>query len=213
MRQAASVNPTRWEILTTLKKNGRMTVDGLSEHFGTSGVTVRYHLAALRAAGLVDARTERRGMGRPVDLYQITEAADEMFPRSYDALAVDILAQLEESEGDARIQAIFARGAEKLREVYAPRLAGKSFPEKVAEIARILDENGYLAAWKRDGDAFIITEYNCAVANVAKRYAHPCHYEMKLLQELTGAEVERVQHKVAGHHCCAYIIREHGEQA
>lgn len=212
MTQTQSVNPTRWEILTTLKKQGGMTVEDLSTHLGTSGVTVRYHLSSLRMAGLVSARTERRGVGRPVEVYGITEAADEMFPRSYDSLAVDILEHLENSEGASRVEEYFRSGGEKLYDSYAPRLEGKTFEEKVAEVARILDENGYLAAWKKEGDAFVITEYNCTVATVAKRYQHPCNYEMKLLERFLGAEVQRVQHKVAGHHCCAYIVRERKEQ-
>ncbi|NLC56589.1 MAG: ArsR family transcriptional regulator [Armatimonadetes bacterium] len=207
-----SVNPTRWEILTTLKKQGELTVEELSAHLGTSAMTVRYHLSALRAAGLVRARSRRGGIGRPVAAYQITEAADEMFPRRYDALAVDILTELEETEGAARIEAIFARGEAKLYERYASRLEGKSFEEKVAEVARILDENGYLTAWRREGDVFVLTEHNCAVAQVAQRYAHPCHYEEKLLERFLGTEVRRVQHKVAGHHCCAYVIPVPEEQ-
>jgi predicted ArsR family transcriptional regulator len=208
MTEKQSVNPTRWEILTTLKKRGGMTVEELSEHLGTSGVTARYHLQTLRAVGLVEARSERRGVGRPAEIYTITEAADEMFPRNYDSLAVDILDHLSAAEGDTRVQEIFASGEQKLFEMYAPRMRGKSFEEKVAEVARILDENGYLAAWQKDGDAFVITEYNCAVANVAKRYNHPCNYEMKLFQDFLDADVARVHHRVAGHHCCTYIIRE-----
>lgn len=212
MSQHQNVNPTRWEILTSLKKQGGMTVEELAEALGTSGMTARYHLSTLRAAGLVQAHSERRGVGRPVEIYTITEAADELFPRKYDSLAVDILADLEESEGETRLQEIFARGEAKLYELNAHRLKGKTFEEKVAEVARILDENGYLAAWKREGDAYEITEYNCALANVAKRYGHPCRYELKLIEDFLGAEVKRVHHRVAGHHCCTYRVQERKEQ-
>ncbi len=208
MTQNQNVNPTKWEILTALKKRGRMTVDDLSVHLGTSGVTARYHLSTLRAAGLVQAHTERRGVGRPVELYALTDVAEEMFPRSYDSLAVDILQHMTESEGEDRVNEFFAAGEARLIEKHAARLQGKNFEEKVAEVARILDENGYLAAWQKDGDAFVITEYNCAVANVTKHYAHPCIYELKLIADFLDADVSRVHHRVAGHHCCSYVIRE-----
>jgi DeoR family suf operon transcriptional repressor len=79
----------------------------------------------------------------------------------------------------------------------------------VAELARILDEDGYLADFERvDDDTWRITEHNCAVFAVASRYGQACSSEIAFLREaMPDAEVERVSHMVAGAHACSYLVR------
>ena len=78
----------------------------------------------------------------------------------------------------------------------------------MAELARILDEDGYLAAWEALPDgSFRIVEHNCAVLDVAERYGQACSSEIAFLrQALPEATVERVSHMIAGAHSCAYLI-------
>ena len=84
------------------------------------------------------------------------------------------------------------------------RLAGKTFDEKVAVLARILDEDGYLADFeKRPDGTYLIREHNCAILGVAVRYGLACSSELEFLREaFPDAEINRVAHKVAG----AYVL-------
>ena len=78
----------------------------------------------------------------------------------------------------------------------------------MAELARILDEDGYLADFDaRPDGTFRITEHNCAVLDVAERYGHACSSEIAFLRDvLPDASVERVSHMIAGGHSCAYVV-------
>jgi DeoR family suf operon transcriptional repressor len=82
------------------------------------------------------------------------------------------------------------------------------FADKVAELATILDEDGYLAGWELlDDGTFRITEHNCAVLGVAQRYGQACSSEIEFLRAaLPDASVERTSHILAGGHRCAYVI-------
>ena len=75
-------------------------------------------------------------------------------------------------------------------------------------MAQILDEDGYLAEFeRRDDGSFVITEHNCAVLSVARRYGLACSTELAFLQQaLPGAEVTRIAHRLAGGHVCAYAV-------
>jgi len=89
------------------------------------------------------------------------------------------------------------------------RLEGRpSLEDKVAELATILDEDGYLADWERLGHGRLrITEHNCAILAVASHHPDACRSEIEFLQAvLPEATVERVSHIVAGAHQCAYEI-------
>src|SRR5205807_10442645 len=89
------------------------------------------------------------------------------------------------------------------------RLAGRSFDERVCELTRILDEDGYLADYERlDDGTWRIVEHNCAILGVAAKYGQACSSEIGFLREaLPDAEIERTHHMMAGAHMCAYEIR------
>jgi predicted ArsR family transcriptional regulator len=54
---------------------------------------------------------------------------------------------------------------------------------------------------------FRIVEHNCAIWAVAERYGQACTSELEFIRTvLDGADVERVQHMVAGARRCAYEV-------
>ena len=78
----------------------------------------------------------------------------------------------------------------------------------MAELARILDEDGYLADFESLPDGtFRVTEHNCAILGVARRWGLACVTEIDFLREaLPDARIERVAHMMAGAHVCRYEI-------
>jgi DeoR family suf operon transcriptional repressor len=90
------------------------------------------------------------------------------------------------------------------------RLAPKrTLAAQVAELTEILDEDGYLATSERVGTGvYRIVEHNCAIWAVAERYGQACTSELEFIRTvLEGADVERVQHMIAGARRCAYEVR------
>ena len=96
-------------------------------------------------------------------------------------------------------------------EVARARLARKrTFASKVTELARILDEDGYMASVEPlGGGAFRIAERNCAIFAVASEHAQACSTELEFLRAaLPEAQIERVTHMMAGAHACSYEVRK-----
>ena len=89
------------------------------------------------------------------------------------------------------------------------RLEGKDFDGRVEELARILDEDGYLAEAERlDDGSWRIVEHNCAILGVASRFGQACSSEIAFLRDaLPDAEIERTHHLMAGAHMCSYSVR------
>jgi predicted ArsR family transcriptional regulator len=53
-----------------------------------------------------------------------------------------------------------------------------------------------------------VIEHNCAIWAVAERYGQACVSELEFIRTvLDGADVERVQHMIAGARRCAYEVR------
>jgi DeoR family suf operon transcriptional repressor len=198
---------TKRALLNSLKKRGDLSVDDLAKslHMTVSGV--RQQLSAMQRDGLVTFDEIRSGPGRPRYVYRLTSAADGLYPRAYAEITNELLEYVEDADPEL-LEAIFAKRRERRIERAQTRLANKSFPDQVQELARILDEDGYLAdCTELDETAWLVTEHNCAIFGVAMRYGQACSSEIEFIRAVMhGANVERVSHMVAGEHHCSYRI-------
>ena len=211
---ATAQSATRRAILLTIKKRGEARAEDLAEALAITPSAVRQHLSALLAEGLVGVREQRGGAGRPKHFYSVTPSAEDLFPKTYGDLTCELLDYLTIEE-PGMVDKLFDRRRQRRVEQAEARLAGRSFPERVAELARILDEDGYLAAVEQaehDDDAdqtWYIVEHNCAILEVAFRYGQACSSEIGFLREvMPDAEIDRITHMASGQHHCAYRIRQ-----
>lgn len=197
------------ELVQVLKHAGEATADELSERLGVTVSAVRQQLDGLAAEGLVAWRPQARGRGRPTHLYRLTRAAEPLFPKAYGGLTTELLGYVADAD-PSLVDGIFDRRRQRRLDGAQARLAnaGDSLAARVAELARILDEDGYLASFEaRPDGTFRIVEHNCAVLDVAERYGQACSSEIAFLrQALPDARVERVSHMIAGAHACAYEV-------
>ncbi len=207
--ERAELGGTARLILNAIKRRGQATVTELSGEFSLSGMAVRHHLATLRAKGLASSSQSRRGVGRPTEVFHLTERSAELFPQQYDRLANDILGTLE-SLGCHADEVFDARTRRKL-EQHSQQLTGLPLEERVSVLAGILSDEGFLAEYERQGEEFVLTEHNCAVSKVAQQYQQMCQCELELIAQLLDANVERRQHMISGDFCCSYVIRPKSE--
>ena len=197
----------RQELLRALKRLGEARAEELAEALRVTVSAVRQQLEGLMAEGLVEFRELRAGRGRPKHLYRLTRQAEAFFPKAYGGLTNELLGYVTDAEPEL-IERIFERRRQRRAEGARERLAGQDFGGQVEELARILDEDGYLADFEALPDGtYRITEHNCAVLDVAERYGQACSSEISFLRDvLPGATVERVSHMIAGGHSCAYVV-------
>jgi DeoR family transcriptional regulator, suf operon transcriptional repressor len=203
----------RRAVLFAVRRIGDATVEEVAEALDMTVSGARQHLSRLVEHGLVEAAPEPRPPGRRgrVQLrYHTTELADAVFPKAYAALTNELLGYLAE-EDSSTVDRLFARRRAHRIENARARLDGRrTLGSKVAELARILDEDGYVATSERVGPGvYRVVEHNCAIAAVARRYGQACSSELDFIRAvLPGATVERVAHLVKGDRHCAYEIRD-----
>ena len=200
---------TRGQILSSIKVNGSMSADSLARELGISAVAVRQHLAALEAEGYINTSVERRGLGRPIHRYAITDRGDETFPRSYDRVANEILDEVRLSGGEAAVDAVFAARRERLQSHSRARMHGKPLAGQVEELARFQSEYGFMAEARRDGDDLLLVEHNCAICKLARENRNICRHELVMIQNMLaeGTDVVREQYILDGDPTCTYRIK------
>jgi len=214
-RQRKGAGSTRRTIVSLLKTRGQGSAGELAAHLGMTEMGARRHLHALERDGYVRQSLHRQPVGRPVIVYTLTEESETLFPRNYHLLALDLLDELEEDPASAGMaERLFEARKRKLHERYAGRMEGRTLEGRIAELAAIQNAGGYMveveAGPVRDGGGgdreYVLHEYNCPIAQVAKKYRQACSCELALFETLLDARVERTACIADGGARCTYRI-------
>jgi len=200
---------TRHQIVVLLRTEHGMRAGDLAARIGITEMAIRRHLSALERDGLAYGRTVRQPLGRPANMYYLTEDADQLFPKSYGILALDLLTDINYLDGEEKIAELLGVRERRLVETYRARMEGKPLKERVAELSEIQNNKGYMTKWSVEGDQqFSLVEYNCPIAQVSKQFPQVCASELSMFQKLlNGSEVVRTECLANGGKCCSYDIR------
>ncbi|MBP1154692.1 MULTISPECIES: metalloregulator ArsR/SmtB family transcription factor [unclassified Paenibacillus] len=202
--------PTRKVILTMLKTKGPLSVSKVSRELGITEMAVRRHLNTLERDSLIESKLVRQAMGRPTHQYSLTERADDLFPKKYQHLTLDLLEELESALGEDKVNLLFERRKQRLIGRFKNRMNGKSLSDRVLELSDIQNMNGYMVELERKEDgSYLLKEHNCPISQVANQYNHACSCELEMFRSLLGeeAKVERTECLAKGGSQCAYVIQ------
>jgi len=207
---AATLPDGRRRVLYAIRRRGEATAEQVAEQLRMTVSGARQHLTALVEDGLAETtESEPQGRrGRRALVYNVTPAGDALFPKAYAELTNELLGYLADEQPSA-LEFLFARRRDQRIASAQQRLGRRSeLADRVAELTRILDEDGYLASWEETGDrGYRVVEHNCAIWAVASRYGQACTSELDFIRALLpDCRVERTQHMVEGARRCAYEI-------
>ncbi|MCA8914680.1 MAG: transcriptional regulator [Planctomycetes bacterium] len=206
----------REKILFFLKTKGPQAASQIAKRLGVTAMAVRQHLYALQEEGAVEFADERRKVGRPARIWSLTRETSDRFPDSHGELAVGILRAARHAFGEDGIAQLIRQRTEDQFESYGKRLARKRGLEaKVAELATIRSEEGYMAEWQRNEDGSLtLIENNCPICAAAESCQDLCHGELNLFARVLGeVDVEREEHILSGQRRCLYRITPQRKRA
>lgn len=196
-------------LLFALKMHGPQSSAVLGRSLGISGEAARQQLLRLEDQGLVEARNEVRGVGRPVAMWHLTRAAAGRFPDTHAQLTVDLLDIVRTQLGEEALETVIATREREAEEAYHHRMEGASSPvERIARLAEIRSDEGYMAEWMEDADGYLLVENHCPICAAAAQCQRFCRAELNVFRDVLGPdlEVERIEHILAGARRCAYRI-------
>ena len=204
---------TRREQLLRLlleRKIGR-TVEELARGLRISRNAVRQHLTTLVAEGLVTKGATQATGGRPEQLYMLSSAGHENFPRKYSWFSELLLDSLKAEKGEAALVARF----DKLGEQVGMQLQQAHHPpaqvdERVKHLASVMHELGYEASsMEATGRQLpMIEAANCVFHHLATRFPEICHFDLALLSTFVGRPVSHDECIVRGGQVCRFKFKQ-----
>lgn len=191
-----------------LKTRGPQLASDAGEFLGTTGEAARQQLVKLAAAGLVEAKSEARGVGRPTQVWQLTAAGHGRFPDTHSDLTVQLLQTVRETFGEDAIDRLIDVRERQTQALYEREMAGlNGLKARVEKLAALRTREGYMAQWSEQPDgALILVENHCPICAAATACQGFCRAELQVFERVLQANVERVEHIQLGARRCAYRI-------
>jgi predicted ArsR family transcriptional regulator len=204
------------KLLYYLKVMQQAGLEELANVMKVSRMAVHKHLGLLQQRGLVEAVETRGHVGRPRMVYQLTSQSKTVFPKSYSAIATHALDFIERNMGEEAVKKVLHERQSELFDQYYKRLKDLDFDKQVKELARIRDEEGYIAESKKEskshgGGKYVLLEYNCPIIHIAEKHWEACSTETELFEKLLGADIETTHRAAKGDLICKFIIKERKE--
>jgi len=205
-------NPLPWKglrsnILVDLKRSHRATARELAGRLGVSLNAVRHHLKDLESEAVVAYERSHKGVGAPSFAYRLSSAGEALFPRRYEATVTQLLDHVVEREGRAAAVSMLEGRYQALALRLQDELAGAPPAARLAAVAQLLSDEGYMAEAETSGSGGVLVEHNCAIQAVAERFPEICAAEARFLASVLGAAVDRQGHILSGCSACEYRVR------
>jgi predicted ArsR family transcriptional regulator len=209
-KNSARTVRTRRALLHVLKQEGPLDAQELAARLHVSAMAVRQHLYALQEDQLVTYREIPGRRGRPTKRWQLTPAADRLFPEAYAELTLSLLTSMTEAFGKAGLERLLDLRTRRQIGAYRRQMAGcDSLQQRLKALAAIRTDEGYMAVVQPQADgSFFLIENHCPICAAAVACTGLCGKELEVFQAVLdeGAAIERTEHIVAGARRCAYRV-------
>lgn len=191
-----------------LKTRGPLQAKDAGKILGTTGEAARQQFVKLANDGLVVAAAQAKGVGRPIQLWQLTEAGNARFPDAHSELAVQLLRMVRTKLGEEALNLLIDTREQETRELYCQAMEGvQSIDERVKRLVAIRSQEGYMAEYQTQTDgSILLIENHCPICAAATSCQGFCRAELEVFREALQAPVERTEHILSGSRRCVYRV-------
>lgn len=198
---------TRDIIFHTIKSTPQITVEDLAAAAEVSPVTVRHHLKALQADGLIEVTSIRRKVGRPYFVFSVSEKGQELFPTRYLRLTSRLLDQLKGQFPEELVNQLFDGVVRSVLEQHRGQFEHLDIEARLDYLVSLLADEGFLASWERNADGYTVVEYSCPYLSIGNRHEEVCTFDMSLMRGVLQLPVQQHSCMINGDACCQFSIR------
>jgi predicted ArsR family transcriptional regulator len=198
-------------FLMLIKMRGPQTTADMASALGITHEAARQQLVKLSRDGVVAATAEAVGVGRPAQVWRLTEEGNARFPDAHADLTAQLIRTIRAELGEEALDRLISARERETLAHYAEELSGiAALRERVERLAAMRSREGYMAEWREEDGGYLLVENHCPICAAVAVCQGFCRAELAVFQEALGtdARVTRVEHIPAGARRCAYRIEK-----
>ena len=198
-------------ILMQLKMKGEATALSISEELAITKEGARKHLLNLLEADLVTSTVKSEGVGRPSTYYSLTDKGLSRFPNTHAEITVQLLQSVKKLLGENALDLLISDREAAIYERYEKQMeSSETIEQKLDVLSKKRSEEGYIAEWKKEDDAYYLIENHCPICAAATECQGFCRSELKNFKELIGKDydLERTEYIIENGNRCVYKIKK-----
>lgn len=197
--------------LGILKTQGSQALSVIAEEMEVTTEGARFHLLKLEKEGLVKSESKAEGRGRPKKIWSLTQKGHDRFPDAHAEMTANLIEMLRQTLGEESVQKVVEAHEQRILSEYRDKLKDvDSLEEKVAKLAEIRTEEGYMAQYQEEENSFLFVENHCPICTAAENCQGFCQAELNIFNAVLGegVDIEREEHIIKGARRCAYRIKQ-----
>ncbi len=198
------LSESRRRILTLIKERSVASISDVARALAVTHEAARKQMLDLHRGGWLstacaEEEADANTPGRPAAQYCLSRAAENLFPKLYASLTIELLDRF----GTEALVGITNDTVRRLR----ARAEGDALPERLAAAREVyFDGDPYTTIEQRGGD-FVVVERNCPFIDVALDHPVVCSTTVSALRRFTGREVLRERRFQDGDGRCEFHVR------
>ena len=203
---------TRGRLVSLLRGN-RKTVNELAQDLGLTDNAVRAHLLSLERDGLIKQSGTQRGTRKPHFAYELTDEAEHLFPKAYDALLNQLIAVLKGRLTPLALEEVLREVGRSLAGAQASGHKNGDMETRIDRAVAALEAIGGAACVEKGNETLVICSESCPLATAVSEPPEVCKLAETLLSEIIGLDVREHCDREGSPRCRFEVIaREDGKE-
>lgn len=197
-------------LLLRLKTHGPQRTGALAVQLGVTRQAARQMLERLAVDGLVAHNTEKAGIGRPGQVWSLTEQGHARFPDTHAQMSLELIAAARAAFGEEGLDRLIAEREKAALSAYRLSIAAADLEQRIEALVLARAREGYMSEVQLHPEGgWLLIENHCPICAAARACQGFCRSELSLFQAVLGdaASIERTDHILAGARRCAYRIQ------
>ncbi len=197
---------TRGRIVQ-LVRGSKKTVTELSNELGLTDNAVRAHLLSLERDGIIRQSGMQAGTRKPHFAYELTDEADNLFPKAYDALLVQLITVLKAQLKPEALDQVLREVGRSLAGGQTPGAKKDALEHRAGKGLAALEAIGGAAYLHKEDDRLFIRSASCPLATAVAEHPEVCQLAETLLSEIIGAKVQERCDRSGPPRCSFEIVK------
>lgn len=192
------------DFLDLLRAIGPLSVADLAQAMEVTPTAVRQRLTRMMSQGVIQRDTHRKGRGRPLHRYALTDKGLRLTGSNFTDLATTLWTEIRSVDSPEFRREMLRRIAHAMASKYANQVEGVTPAERLRSLADLLARRRIPVTVDESNSHPVLSAHSCPYPTLAEQDHSVCSMERMMFTELVGEEVKLTQCRLEGDAQCRF---------